>query len=99
MRGARGALLFEWRRLHEAHRDLIAVFEAGRHDSDTLMHLGWVDYGSANLSAAERWFDEATRVKPDRHDAHAYLGFVLMAQRRLDEADSCLRTRVVLAPS
>ena len=98
LRSARGKLLFDWRRFHEARREFFAVYEAGLRDSDTLMHLGWVDYGLGDLPAAERWFHEATHAKPDRHDAHAYLGFVQMAQKRLDEAVRSYERALDIAP-
>lgn len=53
-------------------------------------------HAALDLGGAERALRELLRIDPSRLEAHANLGLVLEASRRIDEAESCYRAALAI---
>ena len=93
---ARGETLFAWRRVREAHRDLVRAESLGLRGKRLYLHLGWTSFAVAQPALAEAYFRKAIEADDACLDAHVNLACVLREQGKTDEAIACFGRALAL---
>ena len=93
---ARGETLFAWRRVREAHRDLVRAESLGLRGKRLYLHLGWTSFAVAQPALAEAYFRKAIEADDACLDAHLNLACVLREQGKTDEAIASFRRALAL---
>ena len=83
---ARGWILFEWARLHEARTWLTRAAQLGVDDPQLFLRMGWTCMWTTGPQSAEEWMSRHVASAPDDWMAHFGLGSSLSQQGKIDEA-------------